>query len=349
MSTDTTIWILGAPDPEMETIEALLRDAGERVEYAMKEDVRVHPGNAYKSDGFLLLITDPINGAAGRVTHLGSIHTIGPQPGDRVYLVECGISIPAGVEVVIIDHHRPGDPGHGKRPERFLPASSLGQVIKHLAHLGRLPPEWARVTPRSTEEWSYCEGAWYILEHHSEGYHSSWVSIPGDLVMAAAADHCLGAAYRGECPGVDPDQLMDWRVNNRANFQGRSAEDVMIDVEETRAVLHDAWEIAKNLSSSEKEIIKTHRTTLIETGTRWSVPVADMRREPPWPELPEAATRDGIPYISGPLNTPDDRQKFTCSGNEEVIKAFMDDNPLGLVDLYGDPARGFAGGYKPKA
>jgi hypothetical protein len=31
------------------------------------------------------------------------------------------------------------------------------------------------------------------------------VWIPRRYVLAAAADHCLTAAYRGECPGVDPD------------------------------------------------------------------------------------------------------------------------------------------------
>lgn len=34
--------------------------------------------------------------------------------------------------------------------------------------------------------------------------------IPRPLIYAAAADHCLAAAYRGECPGVDPDALMRW-------------------------------------------------------------------------------------------------------------------------------------------
>src|SRR5690606_4181877 len=35
---------------------------------------------------------------------------------------------------------------------------------------------------------------------------------PDSPVFAAAADHCLAAAYRGECPGIDPNALMRWRV-----------------------------------------------------------------------------------------------------------------------------------------
>src|SRR5690606_42081711 len=54
---------------------------------------------------------------------------------------------------------------------------------------------------------------------------SDLIVIPDRYVLAAAADHCLAAAYRGECPGVDPDALMRWRVESRAAFQGRRSEE----------------------------------------------------------------------------------------------------------------------------
>ncbi|MBS3784957.1 MAG: hypothetical protein KGY78_10995 [Anaerolineae bacterium] len=71
-------------------------------------------------------------------------------------------------------------------------------------------------------------------------------------------------------------------------------------------------------------------------------------RHEPWPELPEAAAREGIGYIAGPLATPDGRQKYTCSGDPGQVEAFLANASrlFGLTDLYGDPARGFAGGYK---
>jgi len=74
--------------------------------------------------------------------------------------------------------------------------------------------------------------------------------------------------------------------------------------------------------------------------------VKDMRRETPYPELPEAATRLGIGYISGPL-TEKGRKKITVSGDRRQVEAFMKvwAPKNGLVDIYGDPARGFAGGY----
>lgn len=67
------------------------------------------------------------------------------------------------------------------------------------------------------------------------------------------------------------------------------------------------------------------------------------------PELSEAATRLGVSYIAGPLASPDGRRKITCSGSAEQVRAFLEvwAPGHGLVDLYGDPARGFAGGYVP--
>lgn len=75
--------------------------------------------------------------------------------------------------------------------------------------------------------------------------------------------------------------------------------------------------------------------------------ILDMRREVPIPELPEAACRLGLNYVSGPLVGPDLRKKFTCSGTPEAVTFFMKEwaPSNGLIDIYGDPARGFAGGY----
>src|SRR5690606_12375592 len=70
------------------------------------------------------------------------------------------------------------------------------------------------------------------------------IVIPDRFVLCAAADHCLGAAYRGECPGVDPDALMRWRAESRARFQGRTVEEVLADVERAQAALRAAPKLA---------------------------------------------------------------------------------------------------------
>jgi len=357
--SDEDLWYLGASDTEMEVTGDLLRAAGQTVRYAMVDGKRVHPGNAYEAtapDGAWTVecCRPPIAGSPG--LDLDDLFTRGTDM-DRH-----------------IDHHRPGDPGYGRPPAEFLLASSIGQVIAELARRGVLPDTWPhigwrladggcqnfaeiepydgrRISCRDSDWWEQlheelckfgspgldiddlfargADGEWWVWETHGDeagGTEDYWRQIPHDIVLTAAADHCLGAAYRGECPGVDPDELMRWRAGSRAAFQQRPVDAVLADVEATTAALRAAPVI------------------MLAPG----VEVADMRREPPHPELPEAATRAGIGYISGPLPCPDGRRKYTCSGSPEQVRAFLAHwGPARLVDLYGDPERGFAGGYLP--
>jgi hypothetical protein len=234
MASETRWWVLGAPDPEMAAIEALLREAGEHVVYALGSDgQRVRPDNAYR------------------------VATLSAEipPGARVYRVECdGPAIPSNAK--LIDHHRPGDPGYGRPPREFLAASSVGQTIAHLARCGALERvvRWHAVEDYPSHAWVWCgdphpppgslrlthpdagvydlrgalaygvtwvRNGWVVVIHQwgeasgAAKYRGS-VWIPRRYVLAAAADHCLAAAYRGECPGVDPKALMRWRIAARA-------------------------------------------------------------------------------------------------------------------------------------
>lgn len=354
-TTNKRLWVLGAPDPEMERIESLLRECGEAVAYATVDGERVNPGNAYRS-----------NGMTGR-TWIRSDET--------AYLVECGLP-PDRVRgpSVRIDHHKPGDSGYGRPPAEFLAASSIGQTISELAKVGALPAPkkggtvgvsssirddgWDRGMPEPLEGWDRTPttadpdheagtidklSRWSVVE---QGY---WRPIPQDLVFAAAADHCLGAAYQGECPGIDPDELMRWRARTRAQFQGRAVSEVLADIEAATEAIEAA---SLEQISGPAVVGHTHDhdwSRSVCDGCRGveEIYVKDMRRDVPIPELPEAATRLGVPYISGPLTTPDGRKKYTCSGTPRVVNAFMHVwAPFEfLVDIYGDPTRGFAGGY----
>lgn len=225
--TTQRIWILGAPDPEMETIEALLRECGERVAYVIDSTAqRVRAGDAYRAR-----LSEPLSAAV-------------------IYEVECMIADHAALLSecrVTVDHHNPGDPGFGRTPAEFLAASSIGQVIAELARLRRLP-DWPTVhayfgSVRPGHIWHVASAQPYAVVIASKdtglstssdderGLRGSQVAtarlIPHDLVLCAAADHCLGAAYCGECPGVDPDALMRWRAQSRARHQGRSVDDVL--------------------------------------------------------------------------------------------------------------------------
>lgn len=288
MSNQQVLVVLGAQDPEMLAIEALLDGADQQWSVACGADgKRVHPGIAYKA------------------THAGP-HD--PSQYDEVVFVECdgeGLRQQCrSCKITVVDHHRLGDPGYGKPPEEYMSASSVGQVFLLLK--------------RQTENsrWDFQDGRW-VVQHGGPDVN---VVYPAghQLMMVAAADHCLEAAYRGKCPGVDPDQLMQWRAETRAAFQKRSVADVLIDVGAARKILRNA---------------KT------EAG------FADLRG-PNIPELPEAAVREGIPFLAD-VTDRDGRKKCVLqAAPPELVQRFLAGELVpGLTGYYGDPARGLAGGY----
>src|SRR5690606_38859652 len=155
--------------------------------------------------------------------------------GSTVYAVECIDMLPNNWWVRI-DHHRPGDPGYGRPPAEFMAASSLGQVIAELARRQNLPAVWRceehvlERAPNGCVKGNPYGPYWHVgITPADASRRLSWgellydhsLVLPRAFVLAAAADHCLAAAYRGECPGVDPDALLRWRAWERAQFQVR--------------------------------------------------------------------------------------------------------------------------------
>src|SRR5690606_1592832 len=119
--------------------------------------------------------------------------------------------------------------------------------------------------------------------------------------LAAAADHCLAAAYRGECPGVEPDALMRWRVAVRAAHQGRPVDELIEDVEQARARLRAA--------------------PVVELGEHLTA--RDLRGEFV-AELPEAAAREGMAYLASVVDR-DGRQKIVLgAADAETVRAFLE-------------------------
>lgn len=207
--------------------------------------------------------------------------------GGSVHLVECVGQAPGGVRRV--DHHFAGDPGHGKPPTQYWHASSLGQTVAVLDEL--LP------TP---------------------------VAVTQEMRWVAAADHCLGAAYAGLCPGIDPDALLQWHVASRAVFERRSTAAVLCDVASTQRALQTAPRLS------------------LAPG----VVTADMRSRSS-PELLIAAAHARQCCLST-VRTRDGRTKIGCLvGSAEQIRAFMEywAPAQQLTGIYGDPVRGFAGAY----
>ncbi len=198
---------------------------------------------------------------------------------------------------------------------------------------------WVECRPRN----GFGERKVLIVDHHlpgDPGYggpaHMYWqasslgqiCAILGQeptnrLRMIAAADHCLSAAYRGECPGINPKRLCEWRVSSRAAFQRRSTTDVMADIQSTIRLLKQAPRLELGGES-----------------------VADLRIcQRAISEVAEATAMTGIPCLV--LGHHKGKVRLVGSRGPAVRRFLRNQVPgIELTGLYGDPARGFAGGYK---
>lgn len=314
--SNSAIWILGAQDPEMALIEGLLAGRGRAVAHALSPSgARVRPDEAY----------------------YGAAPGAPVASGDRVVLVECDPVLPVGAHVVRVDHHRPGDPGYGWPAIDFLAASSLGQVWLRLGEMGALG--WRASAPEALCASLLMDGSDWILHAVAKrgvlfrdqrdldaqargdapARQTVKLPLPREHVLAAAADHCLAAAYRAECPGVDPDELMRWRVETRAAHQGRAVSDVLADIERARQALRAA----------PRRYID-------------GIPVADLTAIGTVPELPEAAAREGVPFLARLQERGRTKLVLQAAPARAVIDWMEQQRALGRAP-YGDPARGFAG------
>lgn len=312
--------ILGAPDPEMHDIETLLCAAGIRCLYAQRREIkpgsvfqRVHPGNAYRANRF--------ESADGRAI----------DPRGAFLLIECDGEVLRhhlrfASSITKIDHHRPDDPGYGVPPNDYMRGSSLGQVVSYLAANGLLPinkfrrvyrPSGAPHPKKSRPgDILYGRGVFVRLPNqpNTEGPNEVWAAVPQSILLTAAADHCLHAAYRGECHYVTPETLLRLRLRQRAKHQRRPVRDVAADVGAARAWLRNQPEL---------------------------IPHA----ENPIPELPEAAACEGRAFTAA-IPAPNGVTKIVLQGADpDTIRNWLAEQSARGREIYGDPERGFAGAY----
>ena len=147
-----------------------------------------------------------------------------------------------------------------------------------------------------------------------------------ERLLVAASDHCPSHAFMGRCPGIDIAALKAMRARNSAAFCNMS-------VEEWTAIVDSSIAILRELPVA------------TAGGGEYRVSTTEV------PLLNHAQLIAGIPvqYIM-PGNARDPRCKMGLLGGEpEMIRAWMDQKSgCGeLVGIYGDPVRGYAGGYIP--
>lgn len=179
-----------------------------------------------------------------------------------------------------------------------------------------------------------------IVDHHNEGdpgyaatpsefWEGSSIGQVSNLIgsyraehrLVAAADHCLSAAMRGECKGIDPGELMTWRVTARA---------AMGDMQ--------PWLLKRMISRAVERIESLPR---IQFG---GVQIVDGSFDTT-PELRDAAAVAGVPIITTRKNAAGNVKVGLYGAHPDVVTGWMDAmRGSGFVDhTYGNPFREYAG------
>lgn len=138
--------------------------------------------------------------------------------------------------------------------------------------------------------------------------------------LLAAADHCLTAAYQGQCPGVDPKELLFLRAAWRAKVTGRSLSDV-ID-----GVLHAARQVLRFYDSEHGESV-----------------FLDPTQNPP--DLAEGAAYAGRAVRYREWFPEGTLKEMLKGGSPAHIERFMAQHRGQGREVYGNPHRGYAGAY----
>lgn len=155
-------------------------------------------------------------------------------------------------------------------------------------------------------------------------------------IITAAMDHCPAHAFRGECPGVTPDDALEWKVHHIAasTTGGDEAE-----------VWSTLWDAAARLAMSPvtQEFHGHHlpeRVVMVEGVAPAGYSLELLASQ-------TAMLRMGIPALMRHAD-PDGTPKIILTGacSPRLVEEWMEAaRAAGATSVYGVPARGFAGCY----
>ncbi len=257
LSRANTVVALGSLDPEMYSIQTMLRGKGYRTAFAQRFRKRCVSGNAYLAENL----------------------SWAPGEHDQIVWVECRSTSYQTGRDLIVDHHNEGDPGYSAPPSEYWEGSSIGQIANMVG------------------------------------------AKQADYKFVAAGDHCLSAAMRGECAGINPKELMSWRISARA---------AMARIQ--------PWVLRRRIDRASERLQVLPRLNL--GGTQ----VIDGSFEKT-PELRDAAALAGVPILTTRI-TPSGQLKVGLYGAEpDLVTDWLNSmRASGFVDhTYGNPFREFAG------
>lgn len=204
-------FVLGADDSEMRAVAALIDllageghplsySCGERYTDPRTDAVLVHSRRIAPGEQAQMFYLEPEHADREIVT----VEVVEPAFLDRL------------APVVVIDHHG-AHPAAALPPAEFLRASSIGQVVAYLAVRGIAPKGWIYPDDSMVDVAGtfFCT---FSAQRYWVSCDGSWRELPSELVWEAAADHCLGAACQGQCPGADFSRSIPayrWLLSNK--------------------------------------------------------------------------------------------------------------------------------------
>jgi hypothetical protein len=211
--------------------------------------------------------------------------------------VECGGTneyLAQYVPFVKIDHHNPGDFGFDKGPDQYWEGSSLGQLYRLLLANGASP---------CVLDMAFGEDRYYI----------------------AASDHCPSYAYRGLCPGIDPDFLKKSRAVRQADFNRMGLKEYLEKLDES---IEKAYSLPTMELGGEAFLIASEEIFMLnEVSLILGLPVQYTMK----PNARESRIKIGL-----------------LGGSPSLIQSWMEYQQMNLINIYGSPERGYAGGYLPE-
>ncbi|GEM_PF-6844881 len=365
MNFKKAFFLLGAEDPEMNLIEKFLK-------VATRESLIAGYGYALIETPLLSKVaTRPTKREPTKCTRVESLEyrtnayqanawrvVSGSDIGrETLVTVECDITPNYKTAKLVVDHHRPGDPGFGKPPSEAIPASSLGQILRLFASVEnhtfsqtfcevieevgfgscykvgkqKGKTQWPGVGEiKFITDAAETESRWLlgINRDARETFLDTCATVcflSDEVVVTAAADHNLHAAYTNQIPGVRKPDILKLRIPLLA---ARSA------------VVHS--EVWDGIREAER-VLFSSSTTSVRIGNSW---VKDLRSAGFLPYATEVAAMTGKCCLARGAGN-----KVFLSATPELVRAFLEEEhrKLDIEDVYGDPAREFAGGYQMQA
>ncbi len=230
----------------------------------------------------------------------------------------------------------PCHPGNAYKADSVkIPAGYRLVVVECELENIREFPNAIRIDHHRPQDPGFHMGASEYLEAASIGqvYHLLGIEPTQAARVMAAFDHCFPAAFRGECSGVLPREVLSIKVTEIAGGTNSSEEDVLRRINFFRSILAGTPE-----EKIGNQILKDLRSRYLGEGYSLDLLAAQV-----------AVIIEGCAAILRHRDRVDDPEKVSITGHNtpETVRLFMDTwaPEHGLTRIYGVPARGYAGGY----